>query len=104
MKRIVSVLIIIAFCFNGIAILAADNGKSGDANYQKALDVLVALDIISLNKDGKYDFDNVMTRGDFALAVTRMLGMQNNGDAVTASHRFTDVDAKIGRASCRERV
>ena len=93
MKRIVSVLIIIAFCFNGIAILAADNGKSGDANYQKALDVLVALDIISLNKDGKYDFDNVMTRGDFALAVTRMLGMQNNGDAVTASHRFTDVDA-----------
>ncbi|MBQ7875958.1 MAG: S-layer homology domain-containing protein [Clostridia bacterium] len=91
MKRILSVLLCLALCFEGVSVFAYTDYSDMGEEYKDATDILSNLKIMEGFEDGTFRPDDTLTRAEAAAIMVRLLGKDNwvpEGET-----RFTDVES-----------
>lgn len=117
LKKIMSLLVVLAFAFSCFAVYAEDGTNitsdveatttfsdiTSGTVLGEAVTELVAYNIISGYPDGTFKPDGAITRAEFATVIARFRGIASNlaADAVTG---FADLDSDSSRAWCRPYV
>ena len=94
MKRIISLLLLSALLLLNIPFVSAEDAAAESMppkTYQQAADFLALLDIMELNEEGETHPDEKMTRAEFSLVLSKVMGF---GDVLGNNYvgKFLDVD------------
>jgi len=95
LKHIAALLVIISLVlYNstyGIQVTKAAEENSAIQAIEKEVSLLTSLNIIQANEDEGFDPTEIVTRGEFASMLARLIGLE--GISFTGESKFTDIDS-----------
>lgn len=89
MKKVLSLVLVIAMVLSSMSFAFASNLTDiADSDYKKAVEALVALDVIDGYEDGTFRPERIITRAELAKVLVEALGYGNLVAGATSS--FSD--------------